>query len=279
MGHVLIVEKYWKEYTMRTRKANHAGSFYPNGSKELEKMLVQMSVADESRTAFKNIKALIAPHAGYIYSGFTANKAYNVAHTKAEPQRIVVIGPSHRVYLQGASVALYNDYETPLGNIAIDYDFTSHLKDKFDCLCFNPLAHTEHSTETQMPFIKKYFPNAEVVEIVYGDIATETLSEIIREIMLQSQNFIVISTDLSHFYSQEEANLLDARCIKAIHNLDLNTLNDGCEACGITGVKALVQWANENGLQAEILDYQTSMNTNHDASRVVGYTSAIIGEQ
>lgn len=264
---------------MKHRKASFSGTFYPNSAKEIEKMMVQMCISDETKTELSAIKAMIAPHAGYIYSGYTANKAYNlIQQQNIHPKRVVVIGPSHRIYLKGASIALYDEYETPLGKISIDYEFSNILKEQFSDLCFNPLAHSEHSTETQMPFIKNYFPNTQVVEIVYGDISVESLSSIIREIMLQSQTFIVISTDLSHFHTQEEANIIDAKFLQAIQTQDLNVLDTQCEACGITGVKALIQWAKENSLKTQILDYRTSMNTNHDASRVVGYTSAIIGE-
>lgn len=275
-----FVASHWKESIMKHRKASFSGSFYPNSAKEIEKMIVQMRVSNETQTNMSDIKAMIAPHAGYIYSGYTANKAYSlVQEHNVHPRRIVVIGPSHRIYLKGASIALYDDYETPLGDISIDYEFSTMLKEQFDELSFNPLAHSEHSTETQMPFIKTYFPNTQVVEIVYGDITVDSLCDIIREIMVQSHTFIVISTDLSHFHTQEEANILDAQFLKAIETMDIEALETKCEACGITGVEALIQWAKENKLQTQVLDYRTSMNTNHDASKVVGYTSAIIGER
>ncbi len=96
--------------------------------------------------------------------------------------------------------------------------------------------------------------------------------------MLESENFVVISTDLSHFYSQEDANYLDGIFLQAIQDVDLNRLSSGCEACGMTGVKALLQYVITQKLKTQILDYRTSMDTSNDASRVVGYMSALIGK-
>ncbi|WP_419770387.1 MAG: AmmeMemoRadiSam system protein B [Candidatus Marinarcus sp.] len=263
---------------MRVRKAAVCGTFYPKSSLELTKYFTHFNERlIKSNTKIKHPKAIIVPHAGYIYSGYTANVAYSLL-SGVEPKRIVVIGPSHKIFLEGASIALYNEYETPYGNLQIDLAYSSHLKEKYAALNFNPLAHCEHSTETQMPFIKKYFPATSIVEIVYGKIDFMELSTIISEIMLESDNYVVISTDLSHFYTQKEANVLDSICLNAIENLSLKLLNDGCEACGMTGIQALVQWAKSNSYISQVLDYRTSMDASGDSSRVVGYASAIIGE-
>ncbi|MFA7084328.1 MAG: AmmeMemoRadiSam system protein B [Arcobacteraceae bacterium] len=262
---------------MKIRKSAVSGTFYPNNIKELLEYFEhfnQKSLKKEIQT--KEVKAIIAPHAGYVYSGFTANEAYKSVNRK-DIKRIFVIGPSHRVYLEGASIALFEEFETPLGNLKIDVEYSKMLENEFEELSFNPQAHSEHSTETQMPFIKHYFPNVEVVEIVYGKIDFLKLSQIISKIMLKSENFVVISTDLSHFYSQEDANYLDAIFLKGVQDLDTEKLNSGCEACGMIGVKAMIHYAKKHNLKTEILDYRTSMDASKDASRVVGYASVLIG--
>ena len=176
---------------MNIRKSVVSGSFYPDKKEELLKYINQFNSFKTNNETFENIKAIIVPHAGYIYSGFTANLAYKLASNK-KIKRVIVIGPSHRVYLKGASVALYDEYETPLGNLKIDKEFSQNLIDKYDFLDFNVECEFEHSTETQAPFIKHYFENVQLVEIVYGEINYEDLSKVIDEVLVDSDNFVEI---------------------------------------------------------------------------------------
>ena len=163
-------------------------------------------------------------------------------------------------------------------HISIDLNYASYLKKQYDFLDFIPSVHNEHSTETQMPFIKAKFPKAKIVEIVYGDIAHEKLSLIIDEVFAKYPHiFVVISTDLSHFYDINKAKELDNICLKAIDTLDISTWNTGCEACGRVGVKALIKSANNYKLNSKLVDYRTSADITNDNSKVVGYVSAILG--
>jgi MEMO1 family protein len=261
---------------MSIRKSVVSGSFYPDKKEEILKYINHFNSVKTNIETFENIKAIIVPHAGYIYSGFTANLAYNLLNKK-DIKRVVVIGPSHRVYLKGASVAFYDEYETPLGNLTIDKEFSQKLVDKYEFLEFNEECEFEHSTETQAPFIKHYFENVKLVEIVYGEIDYEDLSKVIDEVLADVDNFVVISTDLSHFYTLEEANKKDNICLNAIDKKDLEMF-DYCEACGKTGVKAVINWAINNNYETKILNYCTSADVTKDKNRVVGYTSALIGK-
>jgi MEMO1 family protein len=260
---------------MSIRKAVVSGSFYPNDKKEILEYFNQFNSLKKDIEIFEDVKAIIVPHAGYIYSGYTANLAYSCIK-KQKPKRVIVIGPSHRVYLKGGSVSLYDEYETPLGNIQIDKTFSENLIEKYDFLDFNIECEFEHSTETQMPFIKYYFKDSSVVEIVYGDIDFNDLSKLIDNLLEDDNNFIVISTDLSHFHSESEANKFDNNCINAIKNKDLNLFDYG-EACGKVGVKAMIKSSINKNYKTQILDYCTSAKITGDKSRVVGYTSALIG--
>mgnify|MGYP006315984867 FL=1 len=260
---------------MNIRKSVVSGSFYPDKKEELLKYINQFNSFKTNNETFEDIKAIIVPHAGYIYSGFTANLAYKLASNK-KIKRVIVIGPSHRVYLKGASVALYDECETPLGNLKIDKEFSQNLIDKYDFLDFNVECEFEHSTETQAPFIKHYFENVQLVEIVYGEINYEDLSKVIDEVLVDSDNFVVISTDLSHFYTFEEAQKLDNICLEAIDKKDLKMF-DYCEACGKEGIKAIIDWAIKNDFDTKVLNYCTSADVTKDKSRVVGYTTALIG--
>ncbi|MDD4504831.1 MAG: AmmeMemoRadiSam system protein B [Sulfurospirillaceae bacterium] len=262
---------------MQVRQSVVSGAFYPNECDEIQHYIAHFNATMPKINVDITARALIVPHAGYIYSGYTANLAYNLTASKrSDIKRVIVIGPSHRVYLEGASIALYDAFQTPCKNITIDLDYSLALKEQYAFLNFIPQAHSEHSTETQMPFIAHYFPQASVVEIVYGKIAHEPLSLLINSLLDDAQNLVVISTDLSHFHTQEVANAKDKYCIEAINHLDIQNLEQ-CEACGITGVKAMVQSAQKLGLKPHFLDYRTSYERTKDASRVVGYASFILG--
>ena len=259
------------------REAAVSGTFYPDSCEEIGRYIAYFN--EQMPTICANFipRAIIVPHAGYIYSGYTANLAYHLcAKNRSDIKRIVVLGPSHRVYLKGVSVALYDGYKTPCKTLCIDKNFSQVLKDKFPFVGFFPEAHAEHSTETQFPFISHYFKDATVVELVYGDIAFEELSLLIDEILTDKSNLMVISTDLSHFHTEEEANKIDLFCVNAITNLNIPNLLK-CEACGIKGVLAICKSSINHGFKTQFLDYRTSYARTKDASRVVGYTSFIIG--
>ena len=260
---------------MKNRVMSVAGTFYPAQCSEINRYIDTFNKAVQRETQKICARAVISPHAGYVYSGFTANSAYSLIDTQ-KIKRVIVIGPSHRVYLKGASVALYENYQTPCADLALDTEYAQQLIDQYDHLDFEPSAHAEHSTETQVPFIGHYFNDVRLVEIVYGDIDYRSLVPIIKAALEDEENFVVISTDLSHFYTLEEANKLDSICLKAVENMDMNALDSGCEACGMIGVKAVIEASKKQGLKTKLIDYRTSYDTSSDASSVVGYMSALI---
>jgi AmmeMemoRadiSam system protein B len=216
-------------------------------------------------------KAIIVPHAGWVYSGFTANFAYRIA-SNTKPKRVVVIGPSHRFPINGISTTLKDLYETPCGFLPIDRNFAKELIEKFGVQNLEEV-HQEHSTEVQMPFIYHYFGEIPVVELIYGNYAPEKLKDII-EYAIEDNSLVVISTDLSHYYDLKTANALDYNCLEAVQNLDLNAL-EKCEACGKIGVAGMIIAAMEMGLTPFIVDYRTSADVSGDEKQVVGYMSAI----
>lgn len=262
---------------MSIRKSFVSGVFYPDSCKEVLHYIDYFNATLPEESLSATPRALIVPHAGYIYSGYTANLAYSQASKRKDIKRVIVIGPSHKVAFNGASVALFDTYQTPCSHPCIDLAFSMALEQKYPFIQFISAAHEEHSTEVQMPFIEHYFKEASVVEIVYGDVDTDLLSSLIDELLLDSQNLVVISSDLSHFHSLEEANRLDTYCIQAIKNLALHHFN-ACEACGLTGIKALVLSAKKHSLTPHFLDYSTSFDRTKDDTRVVGYASFVLGD-
>ncbi len=261
---------------MSIRRAVVAGQFYPASSEEIEEMLnhfnrvLQEGIRDK-KILETSTRAVIVPHAGYVFSGFTANIAYRLLKN-SDINRIVVIGPSHRVYLAGSSVGEHDLFETPFGDIPVDKVLATEIIKRFG-LGFIPEAHREHSTEVQMPFIKKYLPDARVVEMVYGDENPKNLARIIEWLLEDPHTGVVISTDLSHYYDIEKAKVLDAICIEAVNELDPAILHRGCEACGKIGVEAILIAVKGMGMKPMLLDYRTSADASGDKSQVVGYMS------
>lgn len=256
------------------REMNVAGSFYPADANEINKLFQHFN--NSCGEIKHNSRVVIVPHAGYIYSGYTANIAYRVLQNSSI-KNFVVIGPSHRVAFNGVSISNTGLYETPLGDIKYAKEIHQKLKDKFLLEC-NLSAHCEHSTEVQFPFIKHYIKDANIVELVYGDVSAQYISQLIDTILQDKDCGVIISTDLSHFYNLGEANKLDDICLEAIKNLDIKMLDSGCEACGIIGMKAVMISAQKLNLKPYLLDYRTSADASGDSSRVVGYMSACFYE-
>ena len=262
------------------RKSGNAGTFYPANPRDIKKFIDIFNDAVDKNSRLKKFlnltpKAIISPHAGYIYSGFTANIAHRILANK-KVKRVVVIGPSHHVYFKGISGSFFKEYKTPFGNIEIDLDYLAIMSKKFNFTFVKDAHFKEHSTETQMPFIKYYQPDVKVIELIYGDYSSDILSKIVKWLLEDDLTSVVISTDLSHFYSLEKANTLDSICINAISKLDTDILDLGCEACGILGLKSVIRAANDLKLTSKVLDYRTSADVTKDKSSVVGYVSALI---
>ncbi|QOY54392.1 AmmeMemoRadiSam system protein B [Candidatus Sulfurimonas marisnigri] len=256
------------------REMSVSGTFYPAREVELERYFEHFTNVYDESFIIPDVKsrAVIVPHAGYIYSGYTANIAYRVLE-KQGVKNFVVIGPSHRMGFEGVSLCDYESYVTPFGDIKAAGTLAKKLQDNFSISCFTQ-AHAEHSTEVQFPFIKHYMQDVHVVELVYSNARAQDISEIIDFVLKQEDCGVIISTDLSHFYNLEDANRLDNICLEAVKSLDLNMLHRGCEACGMIGVEAMMLSAKKLGLSSHLLDYKTSADASDDTERVVGYMSA-----
>lgn len=263
---------------MSTRETAVEGQFYPSDPSEIKHVfdhynrILDDHFAKDDEIWQLHPKAVIVPHAGYVYSGFTANIALKLLADQ-EIEHIVIIGPSHRVYFKGMSIADFDTYHTPLGDLSIDRNLAQELKEEFELQTY-PDAHHEHSTEVQFPFIKAYKSDVMVEEIVYSDENPMKLAKIIKKVLEDPKTAVVISSDLSHYYTIEKANHLDSICLEAVEKLDRSKLHEGCEACGKIGIEAMMIAAKELGLKSVLLDYRTSADAGGDKSQVVGYMSA-----
>lgn len=260
------------------RTLSVSGQFYPDNADEVKRYIKHFNdVLDQNSILVDGSikpRAIIVPHAGYIFSGFTANLAYR--YIPQDVKNIIVIGPSHKFSFPGASVSMYEKYPTPFGELDINTILGKKIIDSYDYIGFNDDVHCEHSTEVQFPFIKYYCEEKQVIELIYSDIYYSNVAKVIKELLDDRDNFVVISTDLSHFYDIKKANELDNICLQAIDEIDIEKLDSGCEACGKIGVKAILNVAKQMNLNTKLLDYRTSADTSNDQNRVVGYTSALI---
>jgi len=203
-----------------------------------------------------------------IQNSINGFKTYVENGTYKENDKFFVIGPSHHYAFEGISIGNFLEYATPLGVLQSDEELIKELNQPFILQ-----AHKEHSTEVQFPFIKYHFPDAKIVEAVYGRVDFLQVAKVIISAIHLGYK-VIISTDLSHFYTLQEAKEKDNICMHAIKTLDINALNSGCEACGKIGIEGMIIAARELNLQSELLFYSTSADVNGDKNKVVGYLSA-----
>ncbi|MEN8147328.1 MAG: AmmeMemoRadiSam system protein B [Campylobacterota bacterium] len=274
------VKKY-SEKSLSRRPTPNAGLFYPESCSETEQWFSAFNQkAEQRRQKESNItpRALIVPHAGYVYSGYTANLAYALAQ-KSSDKRVIVIGPSHRVYFEGVSAAPYEALQSPCGILRSDEKYLQALGKKF-AFSFVEKAHKkEHSTEVQFPFINHYMPQMKVIELIYGKSRKGELTELMVHLLNDPDNLLIVSSDLSHYYSKKEAHHKDFICLDAVEQVDGKLLKSGCEACGYDGIEALLEAAKIVGLKSELLDYRTSAGVTGGNKSVVGYMSAVFSTQ
>lgn len=261
---------------MISRKPAVEGSFYPSDFDEVTEMInsfdskINVNVEDIQRP-----KILISPHAGLFFSGLTATYGYKLA-SKYKYDRIVIFAPSHRVYFDGMSGAMYENYFINGMKLAIDRKFTGLISEKFN-LRFIEKAHAEeHSAEIQLPFVSHYFPGVKLSIFVYASFDSKKLSEIINYILNNhKETLIIISSDLSHFHSYDVCNKIDGNLIVGIKELDVLKISQN-EACGMVGITAAIESANKNNLTPKILDYRNSGDIIPDKNSAVGYVSVAL---
>lgn len=258
---------------MKIREAAVAGAFYPEDREELKSM-IRKFVESAPLDDIHNLKAIIAPHAGYIYSGPIAGYSYkqlmNIDYLRNI--KVIIVAPSHYAYFHGASVGLFDAYKTPLGFVNVSKDSQKLLQ--LEEFHFILDAHLEeHSIEVQLPFLQYTLPHFEIVPILYSEISEDSLLKGINSIFDET-SILVISTDLSHYYPYETAIKKDSNCIKAVDQLNKKHLAN-CEACGKIGISTVIDFAKLNSLKSKVLKYATSGDTAGPKSQVVGYLSAV----
>jgi len=272
-------------FGQEVREAVWAGQFYDADAgrlgAQIDRFLRNVPPQPDVRG---EIKALIVPHAGYVYSGQTAAYAYSLV--KGKPyDTVVIIGPSHRFGFKGCSIYPKGGFQTPLGTAAVDEALAAELM-KGSGIAFIPEAHDEeHSVEVQVPFVQTVLPGAKIVPIVMGYPETRTvkaLAAALDSACAGKKVLVIASTDMSHFLTKDKANAADAKTIELIRALKADEIERKMEAgenilCGGSPVAAAILYARKRGqVRAEVLKYADSAEASGDVSGVVGYVSAVL---
>lgn len=252
---------------MRIRPSAVAGIFYPGGATQLantvDDLLAQVKPDEQGR-----LRALICPHAGYRYSGNVA------AHAFAQllglgVERVVLMGPSHRMAFRGVALPEAEAFETPLGKVPVASDATL-VGDKHFIVSCAP-HEQEHSLEVELPFLQRTLPGFSVTPLVFGDVDEHAVAETLSS-TLTSDTLLLASSDLSHYLDYDQAVAQDRQTLDAILRLKPESLSHA-DACGCSPVRALLHMAQWNHWQPRLIKYQNSGDTAGERNRVVGYAA------
>jgi MEMO1 family protein len=248
-----------------------AGSFYPANDDELIRTVDSMLHDNQKLSP----KVIIAPHAGYVYSGAIAGNAYSRLKNATTPiTRVVLLGPSHRVGFKGIAATSATAYSTPLGNIPIDSAGVQQVLQQHGT-GFLDEAHTnEHSLEVHLPFLQRVLGKFSLIPLVVGDATTEEVAQVLKSLWGGAETLIVISSDLSHYHPYEDAQHIDARTSKKI--LDLDTSLVGEEACGCKPLNGLLKVLKDKALKVEEVEVRNSGDTAGTKEKVVGYGAYVV---
>ena len=253
-----------------TRTPAVAGLFYPLNTAELHSQ-VQTFLHQVPASAEPPPKAIIAPHAGYIYSGPIAASAYArlpVAHDLIT--RVVLLGPSHRVRFQGIAVSSMTAFATPLGLVPVDEPAVAQVRQLPD-VGFLEQAHAqEHSLEVHLPFLQEVLGSFKLVPLVVGDALPAQVGAVLEALWGGSETLIVISSDLSHYLDYQTACTMDRATSSAIENLRFEDIGYE-QACGRNPINGLLWVARRKNLRCATLDVRNSGDTAGTRDQVVGY--------
>jgi AmmeMemoRadiSam system protein B len=256
------------------RPAAVAGAFYPSQPHALRQMLAQCQVAARPLMGTDTLrpKALIVPHAGYIYSGPIAASAYALLQPlHATIRRVVLLGPVHRVWVQGLALPGVEAFATPLGEVILDQAGIAAIAD-LPQVSVSSAAHAEeHSLEVHLPFLQSVLDDFSLIPLAVGGASPEAVAEVLDRLWGGDETLIVISSDLSHFLPYAEARQHDSATANAI--LKLRTDLVGEQACGAYPINGLLLAAQRRGLKPQLLDLRNSGDTAGSRDRVVGYGS------
>lgn len=251
------------------RRPAVAGLFYPAAPGPLRAQ-IEAFLAD-ARSEGAAPKAVIAPHAGYAYSGPIAASAYaRVRSARGIVRRVVLLGPAHRVAFRGLAAANATHFESPLGRMPVDESALDAIADLPQVVRLDAAHAREHSLEVHLPFLQAVLEAFRLVPLVVGEAAASEVGEVLERLWGGPETLVVVSSDLSHYYDYDAAVELDRATSKAIESLRYEDL-DWESACGRVPLSGLLHVARKQGLAARTIDLRNSGDTAGTRDRVVGY--------
>jgi AmmeMemoRadiSam system protein B len=222
-------------------------------------------------------KAVIAPHAGYVYSGPIAGSAFaTLAPLRGCATRVVLLGPAHRVYFEGLAVPQAEAFATPLGRVRVDAAAAELLASSPRVIASDRAHAGEHSLEVELPFVQEVLGDVAVVPIAIGDATDMETADVLERLWGGRETCVVVSSDLSHYHPYATAVDLDEQTARAIEELRPEDIGED-QACGCVGVRALLRVARERGLRATRCDLRNSGDTAGPHDGVVGYGAFAFG--
>jgi len=260
------------------RPAAVAGMFYPGSAATLARdvgLMLHSAASDfvsDVSTALRRPKALVVPHAGYLYSGPIAASAYAQLNTRRQGiKRIILLGPTHRIAVNGIALPTCGAFVTPLGAVRLDraaLDSVAHLP---QIVCSDEAHAEEHALEVQLPFLQILFGDFLLVPLAVGKVEPQVVADVIEHFWGGEETLIVISSDLSHYLPYAAARQVDDQTAQRI--LELDPTLGHFQACGATPINGLLLAAQRHHMRVQLLDLRNSGDTAGDRSRVVGYAA------
>jgi AmmeMemoRadiSam system protein B len=257
--------------TPAVRPAAVAGYFYPDDPRQLRLMVAEF-LADAAGTADEVPKAIVAPHAGYRYSGPTAGRAWaQVAPARGVIRRVVLAGPAHRVALRGVGVPSVDRLDTPLGPVTVDAELRETVLALPNVAVSDEAHAEEHSLEVHLPFVVEALgADVTVLPLVVGWVDPEPLADVFDAVWGGEETLIVASTDLSHYHDDRTAKRIDAETVELVLAGRVEAIGHE-RACGSAPLRGLLVAARRHGLAPRLIDVCTSADTAGTPDRVVGY--------
>ncbi|MBN8442962.1 MAG: AmmeMemoRadiSam system protein B [Dechloromonas sp.] len=260
------------------RPAAVAGLFYPDDHRVLQAQLTEFLAAAIPPESAAAPKAIIVPHAGYIYSGAVAAAAYaSLAPIREQIRRVVLLGPAHRMAVHAFALPASQGFMTPLGEVPLSQSDWLALHERPDVIVDDRPHALEHCLEVQLPFLQTMLGRFELVPLLVGGASDEAVAQVLESLWGGPETLIVISSDLSHFHRYREACSIDTLSVDQV--LSLGAPLDHEQACGATPINGLVRVARRHGLRTQLLDMRNSGDTAGPRDSVVGYASIAFFEQ
>lgn len=262
----------------RVRQPAFAGTFYPGKPDSLRSMVEGFLNDARTRMGQSSPKAIIAPHAGYPYSGPVAGSAFiQFQKDRHQIRRVVLLGPSHRVALAGLAASGADAFATPLGHVLVDHEALALILDLPQVQILDAAHANEHSLEVELPFLQTLLPEAHIVPLLVGEATPEEVSDCLDRLWDGGETRIVVSTDLSHFLDYETARELDRDAARKIEQMQFRDL-DSDQACGCAPVRGFLCGARKRGMRGQLIDLRNSGDTAGSRDRVVGYGAFMFTE-